>query len=85
MPSTALFTQDGQHVVIAWIDASIGYYETATGKLLRTYTGHRGEICTMRFLPGEQKLISASDDGTCLIWDVSPKALSAWKEKKGKE
>jgi hypothetical protein len=39
----------------------------------------------MHFLPGEQRLISASDEGTCLIWDVSPKALSAWNEKKVKE
>ena len=82
MPSTALFIPDGRHVAIAWLDASIGYYETATGKLLRTYTGHRGEISAMRFLPGEQKLISASDDGTCLIWDVSPKALAEGKKSK---
>ncbi|HQR05366.1 MAG TPA: sigma-70 family RNA polymerase sigma factor [Gemmatales bacterium] len=84
MPSTALFTHDGQHVVIAWNDASIGFYETATGKLLRTYTGHRGEISAMRFLDGEKRLATASDDGTCLIWDVSLKALSEGK-KTGKD
>lgn len=82
MPSTALFTQDGKHVVIAWNDAAISYYETATGKLLRTYTGHRGDISTLRFIEGEQKLISASDDGTCLIWDVSAKALTEGKKNK---
>jgi hypothetical protein len=47
-------------------------YETATGGIRRRLAGHRGPVPQVQFTPDGTRLISVSDDGTGLVWDVSP-------------
>jgi hypothetical protein len=58
-----LATSDG-HVVYLW--------ETVTGKELRKFQGHRGEIRSLSSSADGRRLASASTDGTVLIWDLVP-------------
>src|SRR5439155_27014860 len=62
-----LASSDGQ-VVHLW--------EVATGKEIRTFRGHRGEIRSLAFSANGRRLASASTDSTVLIWDlrVAPSA-----------
>jgi hypothetical protein len=46
-------------------------FEMATGKPRRTLTGHRGYIGGLAFSADGRRLVSGSNDGTALVWDVS--------------
>jgi RNA polymerase sigma factor (sigma-70 family) len=62
----------GYQVAVAEVDNSITVYETASGKIRHRFFGHRNEVTALGFAPGGQRLISASRDGTGLVWNVSP-------------
>jgi WD40 repeat protein len=52
-------------------------YDWPHGRLLRTFTGHRGAITALCFSPDGKTLASGSADSTVLLWDMS--AVSAPK------
>jgi WD40 repeat protein len=56
-----LASSDG-HIVHVW--------EVATGKEIRTYEGHRGDIESLAFSANGRRLASASSDSTVLIWNL---------------
>lgn len=49
----------------------IRIWDLVSGKLLRLLEGHRNIINQLQLFEDERKLISASDDGTVLVWDIS--------------
>jgi RNA polymerase sigma factor (sigma-70 family) len=53
-------------------DYSITVYETATAAVRQRLRGHRNSIEQLAFTPDGLRLVSASRDGTALVWDVSP-------------
>lgn len=69
-PVIATFNSHEGSMAVAYADASIALYDVAVEKPRKVLTGHRGEISALRFLPGDQQLLSASHDGTCLMWDA---------------
>jgi RNA polymerase sigma factor (sigma-70 family) len=65
-----LASSDHGHVIHLW--------EVATGKEVRTFRGHRGEIHSLAFSADGRRLASSSTDSTVLVWDLVP-ALPASK------
>jgi RNA polymerase sigma factor (sigma-70 family) len=64
------FSYDGQ--LLASSDGNaIHLWETATGKEIRTFRGHRGDIESLMFTHDDRLLASASRDSTVLIWDAT--------------
>jgi RNA polymerase sigma factor (sigma-70 family) len=53
-------------------DYAITVYETASGAIRRQLRGHRNLVSQLAFTPDGQRLVSASRDGTGLVWDVAP-------------
>jgi hypothetical protein len=63
------FSADGR--LLASADGQIVHlWEVATGKELRTFTGHRGEIRSLAFSQDGRRLASGSNDSTVLVWDL---------------
>lgn len=60
-------------------DGSVRLWEVATGKERRKYEGHKGPVYCVDFSPDGRRLISASYDGTGLIWQVPDDAAPARK------
>jgi WD40 repeat protein len=46
-------------------------WDRATGRDLRRFPGHRGSVTAVAFTPDGRSLVSGSEDGTGLVWDIS--------------
>ena len=73
------FSGDGQRLLSASFDRTARLWDVRTGRLLRTFAGHRGWVWAAAFcyrhdaagrpLP-ERYIVTASQDGFALVWDL---------------
>lgn len=74
---TMAVSPDGRLLATAEYDWSIDgvwVYETASGRLVKKFAGHR-EVKDLTFSPDGRRLVSVSGDQTGLVWDVTLPAL----------
>ncbi len=80
-PDNRLLASSDGMVVHVW--------EVATGKEVRSFSGHRGEVCALAFSGNGRRLASGSWDKTVLVWDLtrgagSPKEIAvSWADLAG--
>lgn len=66
------FSADGRLLAAAYDPHTLVLWETASGRLIRTWPGHgRGYLWQMVFSPDGRRLATVSRDGTALVWDVT--------------
>ena len=53
-------------------------WDTQTGALIRTLTGHTGWLTGVAFNPDGGTLASGSVDGTILLWELTPSAVAEY-------
>jgi WD40 repeat protein len=65
------FSPDGK-LLAAWHwDKTVRIYEKATGKEVRSFQGHKGNVLGVAFSADGKLLASCSEDVTTLVWDLS--------------
>jgi WD40 repeat protein len=69
------FSPDGKMLAFADQKDGLDEYplylaEAATGQIRRRFTGHRGHVLVLAFLPDGEALASGSMDTTVLLWDI---------------
>ena len=52
-------------------DATVRIWDIARGRELKRIEGHRGPLNALAFSSNGQSVVSGSEDGTGLVWDVS--------------
>ncbi|MDE0316188.1 MAG: sigma-70 family RNA polymerase sigma factor [Candidatus Poribacteria bacterium] len=76
-PSTLAFSPDGKLLACGSNDSTIKLWNSDTGELLATFTGHLSNVGSLSFSPDSNMLASGSADGTVRLWDIkSRKALN---------
>ncbi len=71
---------DGKLAAIGEAYGAVKLCDTATGKEVRTLSGHTGPVTALQFLPSGAKLLSASHDKTLRAWNVADGAAAGQVE-----
>jgi len=68
---TAVFSHDGLSIASggAWGDG-LRLWEAATGRLSHLFCGDVGGFDTVAFSPDDSRLLTASEDGKCRVWNA---------------
>ncbi len=69
------FSPDGSMLLTGSYDNEVRLWNTATGDLLHTYSGHTGYVMSVAFSPDATRLASGSWDTTARIWDLATGAV----------
>ena len=73
-------TPDGQRVVSASGDKTLELWDLASGRALRTFTGHSGSVNAVAVTSDGQRVLSASEDQTLKVWELaSGRELATFK------
>lgn len=64
------FSPDGTKALVG-SDYTARLFDTATGQVLQTYTGHTGEVVSVAFSPDGTKVLTGSYDNTAKLWDAA--------------
>jgi WD40 repeat protein/uncharacterized protein YjbI with pentapeptide repeats/3',5'-cyclic AMP phosphodiesterase CpdA len=68
LPLALAYNPEGDLLAVGNHKGGVLVCDTATGKPVRTLTGHRGRVFAVAF--GEDALVSGSRDGTLRVWDA---------------
>ncbi len=64
-------TPNNNYVVSSSADDKIKIWDISTGTLIRTISGHTGDVNSIDLSPDGTKIVSGSEDKTCKIWDLN--------------
>ncbi|TGZ57819.1 hypothetical protein CRM22_009867 [Opisthorchis felineus] len=81
----ARFNSDGQYCVTAGGDKTIKLWNPYKGRLLKTYTGHGGEVSDAQANSDNSQLGSGGADCLVVLWDVGTgQSIRRWRRHAGR-
>jgi len=83
IPRSVAFSPDGRMLAAGLTDKTIKLWNTTTGALLRTLTGHTSGVNAVAFSPDGRTLASGSSDLTWMVW--ADQTVKVWDVNSGSE
>jgi WD40 repeat protein len=65
------FTPDGTAVATGGWNGTVNLWNPATGRILRSFSGHSTPVRGLAFLPDGRMLAAGASDGRVILWDVA--------------
>ena len=65
------FSSDGRIALSGGLDHTLKLWDISTGKCIRTFEGHSGEVLSVAFSPDRTLALSGSNDKTLKLWEIS--------------
>ena len=63
------FSQDGKYLAAGGHDHLVKLWDSFSGKLVQTFSGHTRPVSTLTFFANDEKLVTGSWDNTIRLWD----------------
>jgi WD40 repeat protein len=83
-PITGIATSpNGELLATTSADKSVKLWDSTTGQLITTLTGHTSAVWSPAFRPGSNELATIGSDGTIRIWDIETHSQRRVIEKVG--
>ncbi len=70
-----MLNEEGRHCLSAGYDAKVRLWDLATGRCLKTFSGHTQAIYTLWLMPDGKTVLSAGADKRVLMWDLETLAI----------
>jgi WD40 repeat protein len=71
----AMFSPDNSKVITTGYASTALLWDVTTGSLLKTFTGHKSDVNTVRFNIDGTRALTSSKDSTAIMWDVQTGAI----------
>ena len=65
------YSPDGRYVLAGSTDTTAHLWETATGSLVRIFSGHKDGVYSVAFSPDGRYVLTASNDKTARLWETA--------------
>jgi WD40 repeat protein len=65
------YAPDGTAVATGGWDGTVTLWDPATGRVLRSFSGHSTPVRGLAFLPDGRRLAAGASDGRIILWDVT--------------
>jgi WD40 repeat protein len=70
-PLSLVYAPDGTAVATGAWNGTVKLWDPATGRLLRSFSGHSTPVRGLAFLPDGRTLAAGASDGRVILWDVA--------------
>lgn len=78
--NSAAVSSDGKYIALGLDSRTVVLWDTASGRPVRTLSGHQKPVLSVAFSPDGKKLLSGSADTTVVLWEVETgKQLRTYK------
>jgi hypothetical protein len=69
--TSVAFSPDGKQAISGSNDKTLKLWDAATGRVIRTFSGHSDFVASVAFSPDGKQVISGSNDKTLKLWDIA--------------
>jgi WD40 repeat protein len=69
---SAVFSDDGKHLLTTSADRTARVWNTSTGKTIAILKGHKAPVNLAAFIPNCSFVVTASEDTTARLWEMKP-------------
>lgn len=70
-PTVSLLSPDRRLLAVGYIDGALNVWELPSKNKVAAFAGHRMRIASLAFSADSRRLVSASSDGSAVVWDTS--------------